>query len=212
MRLAPVSLEIPASHGLLEALVFEPPEPVAAAVVCHPHPLLGGTMHNKVAYRLARGLEQKGVVALRFNFRGVGRSTGSHAGGEGEEEDVRSALTFLEARWPGLPLWLAGFSFGARVGLAVGAEAPQVEKLLGVGLALSMFDFSFLVPCQKPLALILAEDDEYGSGAETERFAAQLTGPHRLTRVAGAQHLFADRLPELSEAIAESIDWLSGAS
>ena len=94
-----------------------------AAVVCHPHPLYGGTMHNKVVYRMARGLRRAGVVVLRFNFRGVGRSEGEHAHLEGEIEDARAALAWLRERYPDLPYALAGFSFGSRVITRLGCEA-----------------------------------------------------------------------------------------
>ena len=132
---------IPVAHGQLEGILRAPSEAVAAAVVCHPHPLGGGTMNNNVVYRAAKALVAGGVTALRFNFRGVGASTGSHANGVGEEEDVRAALDFLRAQAPGLPIWIAGFSFGARVGLTVGARSDDVVKLFGIGLALHMFDY-----------------------------------------------------------------------
>ena len=159
-RVAP---SFPVAHGQLEAIVREPPAPVAAAVVCHPHPRGGGTMNNNVVYRLAKALVDGGVATLRFNFRGVGASTGTHAGGIGEEDDARDALDFLRARHPTLPLWMAGFSFGARVGLSVGARDTRVEKLIGVGLALKMFDYGFLASSTKPKAIIQASDDEYGA-------------------------------------------------
>ena len=145
---------IPVAHGQLEAIVREPREPVAAAVVCHPHPRGGGTMNNNVVYRLGKALVDGGVATLRFNFRGVGASTGSYADGLGEEDDARDALDFLRARHPRLPLWMAGFSFGARVGLSVGARDARVEKVLGVGLALKMFDYGLLASSSKPKAII----------------------------------------------------------
>jgi len=143
-------LNIPVDHGQLEAIIKEPAAPVAAAVVCHPHPLGGGTMNNNVVYRAAKALGEAGLAVLRFNFRGVGASTGRYDGGAGEEEDALAALDLLAQRYPGLPLWMAGFSFGARVGLTVGARDPRVEKLLGIGLALRMFDYGFLNACEKP--------------------------------------------------------------
>src|SRR5580765_1850567 len=144
---------IPVEHGQLEALLKEPSAPIAAAVVCHPHPLGGGTMNNNVVYRLSRALVDAGVVVLRFNFRGVGASTGRHDGGVGEEADALAALDTLAGLHPDLPLWMAGFSFGARVGLTGGAREPRVGKLLGIGLALSMFDYSFLATTPKPKAI-----------------------------------------------------------
>jgi alpha/beta superfamily hydrolase len=138
---------IPVAHGQLEAILKEPPAPVAVAVICHPHPLGGGTMNNNVVYRAAKALGEAGVAVLRFNFRGVGASTGRHDQGVGEEDDAQAALDVLAARHPALPLWMAGFSFGARVGLTVGGRDPRVSKLLGIGLALKMFDYSFLTTC-----------------------------------------------------------------
>src|SRR5213592_368459 len=131
---------IPVEHGQLEGILREAPSAVAAAVVCHPHPKGGGTMNNNVVYRTARALQDRGTAVLRFNFRGVGRSTGTHGGGPAELEDARAALDFMAARHPGLPLWQAGFSFGARVGLETALGDRRVSRLLAVGLAVRIFD------------------------------------------------------------------------
>src|SRR6185437_15808350 len=176
---------IPASHGQLEAILREPPAPIAAAVVCHPHPRGGGTMNNNVVYRLAKALVDGGVAALRFNFRGVGASTGSYAEGIGEEDDALAAIDFLRARHSTLPIWVAGFSFGARVGLSVGARDARVTKLLGVGLALQMFDYGFLADCTKPKAIIQAANDEYGARAAIEAAVATMAEPKQLWVVEG---------------------------
>jgi alpha/beta superfamily hydrolase len=201
-------LSIPCAHGHLEAILKEPAVPVAAAVLCHPHPLGGGTMNNNVVYRAAKALEDAGVAVLRFNFRGVGASTGRHDGGAGEEEDALAALDVLAQRHPTLPLWLAGFSFGARVGLTVGAHDARVRKLLGIGLALSMFDYSFLDACDKPKALIQAEHDEYGARAAVEAAVAKMAEPKRLWVVDGATHLFPQHLAPLEAAAGEAAAWL----
>ncbi len=121
--------------GKLEALLEEPDDrpPGEACVLCHPHPLFGGTMHNKVVYRIARALRRRGSVVLRFNFRGVGRSQGEHAEGVGEIEDARAAVAWLCGRYPGLPCSLAGFSFGSRVILELGCELADAARLLAVG-------------------------------------------------------------------------------
>ena len=125
-------IDVPVAHGQLEAILKERRTPFAAVVVCHPHPQGGGTMHNNVVYRVAKALGDAGATVLRFNFRGVGRSTGSYGGGIDEEEDARAALDFLEQRAPGVPLWMAGFSFGARVGLTVGAaDSTRPEAVRG---------------------------------------------------------------------------------
>ena len=200
---------IPVAHGGLEAILREPAAPIAAAVVCHPHPLGGGTMNNNVVYRTAKVLVEAGIAALRFNFRGVGASSGSHADGLGEEDDVRAALATLRARHPALPLWVAGFSFGARVGLAVGAEDPQVTKLLGIGLALKMFDHRRLASCTKPKAFIQGSEDEFGARAAIEAAVGEMPEPKRLWIVEGASHLYPGHLEAFEAAAREAVAWLA---
>ena len=199
---------IPVSHGELEAILRAPADPIAACVVCHPHPKGGGTMNNNVVYRAAKALVDRRVVALRFNFRGVGASTGGYDHGEGEQEDVRAALSFLRSRHPSLPLWVTGFSFGARVGLTVGAAAPEVVGLFGIGLALSMFDYSFLSACSKPKAVVQAADDEYGGRADIEAAVAKMAEPKRLWIVDTATHLFPGRLDSFEASAGEAVSWL----
>jgi uncharacterized protein len=201
-------LTIPVRHGHLEAILREPAQPFAAALICHPHPLGGGTMNNNVVYRVAKALGDAGVAVLRFNFRGVGASTGRHDGGEGEEEDAHDALDFLAQGHPNLPIWMAGFSFGARVGLTVGARDSRVKKLLGIGLALRMFDYSFLVTCGKHKAIIQGANDEYGGGAEISSLVATFAEPKRLWVVDGASHLFPQHLQELETAASAAAVWL----
>jgi uncharacterized protein len=203
-------LAIPVAHGHLEAILREPPAPFAAAVVCHPHPVHGGTMNNNVVYRIAKALGDAGAAVLRFNFRGVGASTGSYAGGVGEEEDALAALEALAQRHPGTPLWMAGFSFGARVGLTVGARDARVSKLLGVGLAMKMFDFGFLAASKKPKAFIQAADDEFGGSAQIAALVSTLPEPKRLWIVDGATHLFPQHLDPLEAAAREAVTFLRG--
>jgi hypothetical protein len=200
---------IPVAHGGLEAILREPAAPIAAAVVCHPHPLGGGTMNNNVVYRTAKVLVEAGIAALRFNFRGVGASSGRHADGQGEEEDVRAALATLRARHPALPLWVAGFSFGARVGLTVAAEDVQVTKLLGIGLALTMFDHRRLASCTKPKAFIQGSEDEYGPRAAIEAAVGEMSEPKRLWIVEGASHLYPGHLDAFEAAAREAVAWLA---
>jgi alpha/beta superfamily hydrolase len=202
---------ISVSHGALEAILREPDDPIAACVVCHPHPKGGGTMNNNVVYRAAKALVDRRVVALRFNFRGVGASSGSYDHGEGEQEDVRAALTLLRARHPSLPLWVTGFSFGARVGLTVGAATADVVGLFGIGLALSMFDYGFLSSCSKPKAIVQAADDEYGGRAEIENAVATMAEPKRLWIVDNATHLFPGRLDSFEASAGEAVTWLLDA-
>jgi len=204
-------IDVPVAHGQLEAILKERPDPFAAVVVCHPHPQGGGTMHNNVVYRVAKALGDAGATVLRFNFRGVGRSTGSYGGGLDEEEDARAALDFLEQHAPGVPLWMAGFSFGARVGLAVGARDARVQKLFGVGLALKMFDYRIFGDSPKPKAIIQAANDEYAGRAEIEAAFAQMAEPKRLFVVEDATHLFPGRLDPLERAANEAVAFLREA-
>jgi len=200
--------DLPVPHGHLEAILKENPAPTAAVVLCHPHPKGGGTMNNNVVYRVAAALGAAGAAVLRFNFRGVGRSTGSYDQGAGEEDDARQALDFLALRYPGVPLWMAGFSFGARVGLTVGAADQRVQKLLGVGLALKMFDYGFLAGSAKPRAIIQAADDEYGGRDQITAAVAGMAEPRRLWVIDGATHLFPGKLDELQAAAAEAVAYL----
>src|SRR5919112_5154971 len=135
--------EIARPEGPLEALLDQPEgEPRAVAVFAHPHPLHGGTMHTKALYQAAKAMPRIGVAALRFNFRGVGRSGGTFDAGPGEMEDFRAGLAFVEARYPGLPLWAAGMSFGSWIGLTVAADDPRVRLLLGVAAPVDRYDFA----------------------------------------------------------------------
>src|SRR4051794_35439985 len=128
------NLMIPASHGELEAIIKAPAgERRGVALVCHPHPLGGGTMHNKVVFRAAAGLVDAGLTTLRFNFRGVGASTGTHNEIVGGLEDVRDAIDYLAGEFPGEKITLAGFSFGSRVGMQVGISDDRVARLISIG-------------------------------------------------------------------------------
>jgi uncharacterized protein len=208
------NLFIPAPHGRLEAILKAQggghTGPHGAALVLHPHPLHGGTMHNKVVFRTARGLSDAGLVTLRVNFRGVGHSTGEHTGARGgEQEDATLALDYLEEKYPGLPLFLAGFSFGARVGLEVGTRDARVRYLIGVGTPVSIrerdYDFSFLADCRKPLLLVHGERDEFGSLQDLRALAARLPPEAhvRLEVIPGAGHFFDEQLDELRRVVAE---------
>jgi len=199
---------IPVEHGQLEGILREAPSAVAAAVVCHPHPRGGGTMNNNVVYRAAKALVAGGVTALRFNFRGVGASTGSYAEGVGEEDDVRAAVDFLREQAPGKEIWIAGFSFGARVGLRVGARSDDVAKLFGIGLALDMFDYGFLTDSRKPKAIVQASQDEYGARDKVEEAVRLMNEPRRLWIVDGATHLFPGHLDAFERAADEAVAYL----
>lgn len=160
-------------------------------------------MHTKAVFRSAQALNEAGLVVLRFNFRGVGTSTGSHDGGVGEREDVQAALDWLEERFPTLPLVCGGFSFGSMVGLGVGADDARVVSLLGMGLPVEKaeYDFSYLADVDKPVLVVQGENDEFGSGPAVAAYLRDV-GPHvTLVRIPGTDHYFTDRLDELREAV-----------
>jgi len=201
------NLFIPVAHGQLEAILKEPREgsPKGVALVLHPHPLGGGTMHNKVAFRAAAALNEAGLTVLRINFRGVGQSTGEHDDGRGELDDVRAGLDYLARHYPGLRITVCGFSFGARVGLEVGISDPRVAYLIGIGTPLQKYDFNFLTSCRKPLLLVHGEHDEFGDVERLRQFVAELeqNTPVRLVVVPGAGHFFDTQLDQLKLAINE---------
>lgn len=180
-------------------------EPPAAAVVCHPHPMFGGTMHNKVVHAAAEAVVEAGIPVLRFNFRGVGGTDGRHDGGRGEQDDLRLLLDHLEERFPRRPLLVTGYSFGAFVALRVGCEDPRTAALVGIGVPLTMVDFGFLRACRRPLTLIQGETDPFAPPALLLPFAASLPGGARVTVIPGAAHNFAGRLDELARRVADSI-------
>ncbi len=197
-------MHIPASHGQLEALLKEPAGAArGAVVVCHPHPLHGGTMHTKAVYRAAQAFNDAGLVALRFNFRGVGTSTGSHDEGVGERDDLREALDWLEDEYPDLPLLVGGFSFGSMVGLSVGADDERVVALLGLGLPVDMdrYHYSFLAAAKKPILVVQGENDEFGAGDTVAALLSELGAHIALVRIPGTDHYFTDRLDELRATI-----------
>src|SRR6266849_4332278 len=161
----PGNLFIPASHGRLEAILKEPhgDSVQGVALVLHPHPLGGGTMHNKVVFRAAAALNDAGLAVLRINFRGVGQSTGEHDEGRGEGDDARAGLDYLAENYPGQEITLCGFSFGARVGLEVGIADERITRLISIGTPVDKYDFSFLGQCRKPILFVHGEHDEYGN-------------------------------------------------
>ncbi len=204
--------------GGIETILWSPSKegegvrPSLAAVVCHPHPLFGGTMHNKVVYQTAKTIHRFGLPVVRFNFRGVGFSEGRHDKGVGEEDDVLAAVDFLAAEYPGVPLLLAGFSFGSWVGLRAGCGDPRVTELLGLGLPvgdLGSRGFSYLDRCDKPKLLISGEFDQFGPPnklrAMVEKFPPHVQQQTRVAIVGGGDHFFTGHLPELDRTIAK---WL----
>ncbi|HKI84928.1 MAG TPA: alpha/beta fold hydrolase [Candidatus Krumholzibacteria bacterium] len=188
-------VQLPGPAGALEALLSPVPDgitPKRAVLLCHPHPLYGGTMHNKVLYRIARRLPvEADALALRFNFRGVGGSEGSYDEGKGEIQDVRAGLDWLAERVPQARLALVGYSFGAVVGLHAAALDGRPRTLVGLGVPLSMaMDFSQLAEIRVPLLLVQGEKDEFADEEAVRRFAEGLPRPPALHFVPGAGHLF----------------------
>lgn len=200
-----LQVEIPAPHGRLEGLLREPDIASASrqmvALVCHPHPLGGGTMHTKVVFRVAQALGEVGMPTLRFNFRGVGQSTGTFDEGRGEQDDVRCALDFLAARFPESPICLAGFSFGSWVGLPVGCADERVRQLVGVGIPLRLLQIAALEECRKPKLIVQGERDEYGPLAGIKPWFAALAEPKRLVVVPEADHFFTQQQDALRSAV-----------
>ena len=199
------SLFIPGPAGLLEAILEEPEdrEPAEAALVCHPHPRHGGTMHNKVVYRMARGLRRAGAVVLRFNYRGVNLSEGKYDEGIGEVEDTRAALGLLRSRYPDLPFSLAGFSFGSRIVLKLGCEIQDNPplRIIAVGFPVGYEESSQLGRCARPRIFIQSTHDQYGPAPAMEAYFAGLQEPKKLVWVEAGDHFFAGALDQLEEAV-----------
>jgi len=192
--------------GRLEALLNAGSENAThAALVCHPHPLYGGTLHNKVVFHAMKALNSFGFPVLRFNFRGAGLSQGEHDQGVGEVDDVHAALDWLDREFH-LPIILAGFSFGAAVGLQTACADSRVEAVTALGLPVAplddrTYDFGFLQSCTKPKLFISGDRDQFGPRAELEKLVAILSEPKKLIIVEGADHFFEGRMRELRETI-----------
>ena len=192
--------------GRLEALLEEPEEntPSEVCLLCHPHPLFGGTMHNKVVYRAARGLRKSGSIVLRFNFRGVNLSEGRHDEGHGEVEDARAALTELRERYPDLPYAIGGFSFGSRVGIKLGcrmSEEPPI-RLIGIGFPTSFGRLDYLATCTVPKYFVSSTIDQYGPREALEPLFQTFAEPKKLQFIEARDHFFDGALDQLEAAIA----------
>ena len=195
--------------GRLEALIEGPDDGTLAervAVICHPHPLHGGTMHNKVVFRLARAARKAGAAVVRFNFRGVGQSAGAYDEGIGEQDDVRAALRYAAGRHPGLPLLAAGFSFGSRTGLrVVCGEDSGVERFLAAGTPAEHFEWDFLADCRCRVHFLHSTNDEHGRRSTMEAVFAKTAEPKTLRWIEASDHFFSDALDELERAAREAI-------
>ena len=205
------NLFIPAPHGQLEAILKEPragaEQRKGVALLLHPHPLGGGTMHNKVVFRAGSALNDAGLTVLRFNFRGVGQSTGAHDEGRGEKDDVRVGLDYLSENYPSQPITLAGFSFGSRVGTEVAINDERVVRLICIGTPVDKYDFSFLENCRKPILFVHGEHDEFGSVANLLALVSRLPSEAeaQLEVIPNCGHFFDDKLDDLKRVIT---DWV----
>jgi len=201
------NLTIPASHGQLEAILKEPTgERRGIGQVCHPHPLGGGTMHNKVVFRAAAGLVDAGLTTLRFNFRGVGASTGEHNEIEGGIEDVRDALDYMAGEYPGEEITLAGFSFGSRTGMAVGVDDDRVKMLISIGTPVEKYrDYDFLTAVAKPILFVHGDQDEFCS-VESLRSVTDRIPHAEVVVFENCGHFFDEHLDGLRDTIR---DWTS---
>jgi uncharacterized protein len=221
------ALELSGSAGRLEALLDEP-SPAgsvgadgivsggyergvrAAVVFAHPHTEYGGTMHTKVVYQAAKALSRIGCAVLRFNFRGAGASPGQFTNGPGEMDDFRAALTAMNQRYPEVPLWAAGMSFGSWVALTVGAEDPRVSTLIGIALPITRYDFGAVERSSKPKFFIHGEFDELCPLKEVRAFYARAAEPKELVVIDTADHLFDGKVSQVAGAIEDLLgDWNS---
>ena len=205
------SLFLDGKVGRLEALLNTGGENAThAALVCHPHPLFGGTLHNKVVFHTMKALNSFGFPVLRFNFRGTGLSQGEHDHGIGEVDDVRTALDWLDSEFH-RPLIFSGFSFGAAVGLRAACTDERVRAVIGLGVPVApvaadteeprVYTFEFLQDCEKPKLFVSGARDQFGPRAKLEGLVAAIPEPKELVVIEGADHFFEGRLRELREAI-----------
>jgi alpha/beta superfamily hydrolase len=203
------SLFVDGPAGRLEALIEEPEDgpPRAAALVCHPHPQHGGTMHNKVVYRIAKGLRRTGHVVLRFNYRGVNLSAGSYAQGEGELDDARAALAYLRGRYTELPYTLAGFSFVSRIALRLGCgdgdSRSATSRIIAAGFPTAYRDRSNLEGCVTPRFFIQSTHDEFGAVEDLRATVERLPEPRQLILVEAQDHYFNGALEQLEDVVVQ---------
>jgi uncharacterized protein len=200
------SLFLDGPAGRLEALLNQGREDAThSALVCHPHPLYGGTLHNKVVFHTMKALNSFGYPVLRFNFRGTGLSHGEHNNGVGEVYDVRTAFDWLDREFH-LPIIFAGFSFGAAVGSQAACPDPRVQAVIGLGIPVipadeRLYDLTFLQDCSKPKLFVSGARDQFGPRPQLQRLVESLPEPKKLVLIEGADHFFEGRLRELREVI-----------
>lgn len=208
------SLTLPGAAGGLEALLnLGAPGAKYSALVCHPHPLFGGTMHNKVVYHAMKVLNGFGFPVLRFNFRGVGASAGEHDEGRGEIDDARVALDYLAERFA-LPIFFAGFSFGAAIGLRAAVAHPKVQALILLGAPVNAegrhYSYEALQTSALPKLFISGTRDQFASPAQLEQIFARAAEPKRRTMIPGADHFFTGHMHEMREALKSWVGELTG--
>jgi alpha/beta superfamily hydrolase len=208
-----INVEWPGPAGLLEGMINAKLEstPRAIAVLAHPLPTGGGTMHTKAVFHAAKALARIDCPVLRFNFRGVGRSAGTFTDGPGEQEDVRAALDFMASRYPGTTgMWAGGMSFGAWVALTAAAMDSRVTALIGIAPPVTRRDFSPAVAAAKPTFLIHGEMDELIPLREVRKFYGQLAEPKELVIIDSANHVFDGKAAEVGEAVEDLLQDFHG--
>jgi uncharacterized protein len=193
-------VDLYSSVGRLEALYRDLQDPAGIAVVCHPLTTEGGTLHNKVVFRAARGLENANVATLRFNFRGAGVSGGKFDAGEGEQEDVTAAIEWAKKKLPGKKLFVGGFSFGSWVASRVACELPEVTAVFLIGTPVNKYDFGYLRHCEKPMLFVHGTQDEHGDVGKLEKLVPGVRNAESVI-ITGADHFFTKQLEALEETV-----------
>lgn len=193
-------VDLYSSAGKLEALYRDLQDPAGVAVICHPLPTGGGTLHNKVVFRAARGLENANVATLRFNFRGTGTSGGKFEGGDGEQDDVVAAIQWVRRKHPEKKLFVGGFSFGAWVASRVACEIPEVDAMFLIGTPVDKYDFGYLKHCERPMLFIHGTQDEHGDVAKLEKLIHQIRNAETVI-VTGADHFFTKQLEAVEDTM-----------
>jgi alpha/beta superfamily hydrolase len=177
--------------------------PRAVAVIAHPHTQYGGTLQTRPVAYIARALTGIGVAAVRFNFRGAGTSAGAFDEGRGEQDDFRAVVNYAADRWPGMPIWAVGMSFGSWVALSAGAGDPRVTQLVAIAPPVDRYDYAAAITAGKPVFLIHGEADELFSVKLVRRFYGQLSEPRELVVIEDADHMFDGKVSILAEAVAD---------
>ena len=197
---------IPGPAGSLQALWRSgghPQDFVRAAIICHPHPLYGGTMENKVVSRIARYISEAGIEAVRFNFRGVGQSDGTYDEGRGERHDLGAVLQYVRNIQPEARLAAVGFSFGAWIALEVGENHPAIQVLVGVAPPVRMFDFKFVPMLSKPTLIVYAEHDQFTDSATSKTWIESASGALESVLIPDVDHFFGERVDDVGKTVAQ---------